>query len=87
MAETPKLGPLIRQLTEHEKRIRSKYANEVRACEAAVQRSVQELQRARAVLNDMALAFAGAEGPVIMTADGLYHPAEPPTPPAAPDGG
>lgn len=76
MAETPKLGALIRTLTEHEKAIRAKWAGRVREREVALQRAVQELQQAKEVLNDLALSFAGKEGPVVMTADGLYAPPE-----------
>lgn len=60
-------GKLIRQLTDVEKKCAAKYR--ARMYEAAAQ-----MQRQREILNDLALVFAGREGPVTMTEDALYEP-------------
>lgn len=69
-------GPLIRPLTKHEQEIRQKYAARVDAREREARAALAALATAREVLHDLALAFHGGGGPVVMTEDGLYEVAD-----------
>lgn len=58
---------LIRKLTDVEQKCTAKYRAQLAHHEA-------EAQRLRDLLGDMAIAFAGREGPVLMTETELHEP-------------
>lgn len=71
----PTMGALIRPLTEGERQIRNKYQARVQERELQVQRALAAVQEAKAMLNDIALAFNGGQ-PCVMTQDALHAPAD-----------
>ena len=69
-------GQLIRPLVEQEKTIRAKYAARLDQRKRELALAIAALNAAQEVLNDLALAFHGGRGPVVMTEDGLYEVAD-----------
>ena len=65
-------GEKIRDLTPGERELWAKYHRYAQECEDRVQEALTELQRAKDMRHDMALAFARGEGPVVVDGAAIY---------------
>lgn len=65
-------GPVIRTLTDAEKKIRDRYAAQLASREETVRVALRAVQEAKQVLNDIVLSFNGGN-PCVLKQDTLHE--------------